>query len=456
MTYGAARMKCFAWTAAAVLAATLTSTPAAAADPPKPGEKRAVPDYGGPPRPTTAGNVAAWPARVVLFPPWVVNELVLRRPLGLLVTSAEKGAWIEKLEDFFSFGPRKQVTILPSALFDFGLKPSVGLNAKWKYFLADPNTLNVHFGTWGPRWIALNAADVYDVSKHEQLSLEGLVMRRADNRFHGIGPLSSADSRSRFSTTAWSVGPGYSRELWRTSAFRAGAGIKGLGFHEGGCCNEPTLEDEIRAGRTEAPGYGQNYLAAYQRASLVLDSRKPKPAPGSGFRVEARGEAVQTLENTAASPRRSWIRWGGLVGGAVDLTGTQRVLSLTVDAEFADPLQGTIPFTDQVNIGGDTLMPGYLRGRLVDRSAVIGTVQYRWPIWVFLDAILHASVGNVFGEHLEGLAVKDMRLSSGIGLRSNGSREAGFEALLAGGTDPFSEGFKVSSFRLLIGSHHGF
>ena len=441
------------WTrvAAAVLAAALLGRTADAAD------KRKKQDYGGPPRPTTAGDVVAWPARVVLFAPFVVNEFVLRRPIGFLVRKAESGAWIEKFEDAVSFGPRKQFTILPSALFDFGLKPSVGINATWKYFLTDPNTLTLHAGTWGPRWIALRGSDSFQLSKQARLSLDGTLVRRADNPFNGIGPLSKQDDRVRFASTTWSLGPGYTHNLWRTSSIQTSAGFKGLGFREGGCCGEPTLPDQLRDHKLpDAPGYGQDYVAGYQRVSLILDSRRPRPASGSGFRLEAHEETVYTLQNTATSPRRAWVRYGGSVGGAIDLTGTQRVLSLSVDAELADPLQGTIPFTDQVNLGGDVLMPGYLRGRLVDRSAVVGTIQYTWPIWVFLDGVIHAAVGNVFGERFDGLAVKDMRLSSGIGIRSNGSREAGFETLIAAGTDPFSEGFKVSSFRLLFGSHHGF
>jgi hypothetical protein len=48
-----------------------------------------------------------------------------------------------------------------------------------------------------------------------------------------------------------------------------------------------------------------------------------------------------------------------------------------------------------------------------------------------------------------------MRMSAGIGVRSNGSPASGVEVLVAAGTDPFEDGFHVSSFRLVIGSHHG-
>ncbi len=436
---------------ATLVAAALLSQSADAAD------KRKKQDYGGPPRKTSAGDVLAWPARVILFPPFVVNEFVLRRPLGFLVTKAESGEWVEKVQDVFSFGPRKQVTILPSALFDFGLKPSVGFNATWRHFLAEPNTLTLHGGTWGPRWISIRGSSSYQLTKQAAVSLDGTLVRRADNPFSGMGPFSKQDDRARYASTAWALGPAYTHDLWRTSSIKTSAGMMGLGFREGGCCGDPTLPDQLRDHKLpDAPGFGQDYVGGYHRMALVIDSRRPRPAPGSGFRIEAHEETVYTLQNTATSPRRAWVRYGGMVGGALDVTGTQRVLSLSLAVALADPLQGTIPFTDQVNVGGDVLMPGFLRSRLIGRSAMVGTLQYRWPIWVFLDGVIHAAVGNVFGERFDGLSVKDMRLSSGIGVRSNGSRESGFEALLAAGSDPFSEGFKVSSFRVLLGSHHGF
>jgi hypothetical protein len=62
----------------------------------------------------------------------------------------------------------------------------------------------------------------------------------------------------------------------------------------------------------------------------------------------------------------------------------------------------------------------------------------------------------VFGAHLDGFDVDLLRMSSGIGVRSNGDPNSGLEVMVAAGTDPFADGFHVSSFRLVFGSHHGF
>jgi outer membrane protein assembly factor BamA len=156
-----------------------------------------------------------------------------------------------------------------------------------------------------------------------------------------------------------------------------------------------------------------------------------------------------------SSPRRVWTTYGATAGVAVD-TWRRRVVGLSVAADFADPLEGTIPFTDRVSLGGNRPMRGFLQGRLIDRSSIVASLQYTWPIWVYLDGLIQTDVGNVFGAHLAGFDPDLLRLSSGIGVRSTGDPSSGLEVMVAGGTDPFEDGFRVSSFRLVVGSHHGF
>lgn len=427
--------------------------PDASADEPK----RPAQDYGRPEPKTDAGDVVAWPVRIALFPFWLFHEFIIRRPIGWLVASADSGRWIDEAVGFFTFGERKQFTIMPSALFDFGLKPSVGFNATWKYLGSDDNTLDLHFGTWGVDWTVLRVTDTYALSKRERLFFDTAFWRRLDTPFSGIGPRSPQNARSRFGLETFEAAPGYQKEFGNASSFEASAGVRTLGFFDGECCGDPSLSEAVRSGRLAAPGYGDGYVAGFQRMSLALDSRRPRPEPGGGLRLEAHEQTVFPVDAAAGEPRRSWIRYGGSVGGAVDLTGHNRVLSLAVHAELVEKISsGTIPFTDRVSIGGDVLMPGYLRGRLVDDSAVVARFQYTWPVWVFLDGVIHADVGNVFGRHFAGFDPKLARLSTGIGIRGNGDRNSAFEALVAVGTDPFEDKFSVTSVRLVLGTHNGF
>jgi hypothetical protein len=436
----------------AVIAAVVAfARPAAAVTPERPAQ-----DYGAPRRATTVGDVALWVPRVVLFPLWLTTEYLIREPVGALVRVAEQDQWPEQVVDFFTFGNRRQITVFPSALFDFGLLPSVGFNAQWKYFVSDPNTVRLHFGTWGPDWLTVRAVDEYALGRDTSVAMETSFVERKDNPFFGVGPR-SPDTKVRFQSTAADVGVRYTWRFWRSSAFSGGAGVRSLSFGSGTCCGDESLDDAVERGAVpEPPGLDDGYVAAYDRLSVSVDSRKPRPADGSGVRAEAHGEATFAPASQQASVRRSWVKYGASAGAALDLTGTQRVVSLELDAELADPLLGDVPFTDLVSLGGDRLMRGFLPNRLIDRSAVVATLKYTWPIWMYLDGVVHADIGDVFDAHFEGFAPGLLRTTAGIGFQSSGARDSGFELLVAAGTDPLEDGFRVTSFRFVIGSHHGF
>jgi outer membrane protein assembly factor BamA len=129
------------------------------------------------------------------------------------------------------------------------------------------------------------------------------------------------------------------------------------------------------------------------------------------------------------------------------------VVGLTLTGRFADPIGGAeIPFTELITLGGSEPMEGFVEGRLADRSALVATLQYRWPIWIWLDGAMRAEVGNVFGEHLAGFDMSLMRFSGTLGFASTSSEE-GLEMVVGFGTETFDSGGKVNSIRFVVTTH---
>ena len=129
--------------------------------------------------------------------------------------------------------------------------------------------------------------------------------------------------------------------------------------------NDPSIEKVVDKGGYPLPdGFLTGYTAVYEHLSLTLDSRKPRPEPGSGVHVILEGEPAGDIRG-----RGGWVRYGGTVDGFWDVTGTNRVLSLSFAAAFADPLATEpVPFTELAALGGDLPMPGFLPGRLFGRA----------------------------------------------------------------------------------------
>lgn len=443
--------------------------------------KRALPDYGALP-PREPGRAALVVPRLVLLPPYLVWNYGIRKPLGALVSHAERNQWPTKILDFFTFGEERTAGIVPTALFDFGIKPSVGVYAFWNRLVHPDNSATFHFGTWGPHWLNITGQDRLRIGTESWVQVSGRFTQRPDMPFYGLGPRSLLRERVRYESYLRDIGIGSDMTPTsdRTTAsknegadapparlFRVltrvglrsqdfGPGQGDGDFDDEGERSTPRDNDDmdmvraIREGRLpEPPGFARGYTAVYERLDLQLDTRPRRPAKQSGFKLVAEAEHGADVRHAGGA---AWMRWGGTAGVFWD-TGKNRTLGLSATALFADPLRGEVPFTEQVTFGGATYMRGFLWNRLIGRSGAVATLEYCWPIWVFIDGTVQASLGNVFGAHLQDFAPKLLRFSGSIGIKTSNTPNQSFEAMFGVGSETIADGFAINSFRLVIGTN---
>jgi len=439
-------------------------------------EKRAVPDYDGRgEEKTSATDVLLWPPRIVLFPIWVTHEYVIRKPIGALTTHAEKHHWPTRVADFFTWekdGERKG-GIVPTGYYEFGFRPSVGLYFWWNDVGFKGHDLRAHAGTWGPSWLSVAVAERFRLNNDRvTLAWGAEYIRRPDALFAGIGPRSLERDVARFGFTRVGFAPSLDVNLGGLSLFRASVGARSVTFRDDeSCCGDPPIRDRVAEGAYPyPPGFRDGYTALHETLHLVLDSRKPgpkgtlqQPANATGVRASFNFEHAGDLRQPTA---RQWVRYGGHLGGFVDLDGHNRTLGLIVSADFADPIAGDIPFTEQVNLPYAATVPagivgigpmrGFRPGRLIDRSALAATLQYTWPIWIWLDGAVHVAAGNVFGKHLREFEPDLLRFSGGIGFRTVDSPDHQFELLVATGTETIRDGMDLNRIRVYAGFTRGF
>jgi hypothetical protein len=434
----------------AVLAYALSAQHARSAEP----DKRPVPDYDGRGKaPTSPGQKALWVPRVLLSPLYFVSEYIVRRPLGYVITAAEKAEVPRALYDFFAFGPDHKAGIVPIALVDFGFEPSVGLYAFWDDAGFAGHDLRLRGSTWGKHWLAGSATERFRVGALE-LTLNGSATRRPDYAFYGIGPDTRESALVRYSADTVNAHVESRVTFAGSSLVDTSFGYRGASFGHARYGQERSLDDAVRQGQLAAPpGFDDGYQAAFTRARLVLDSRGTASSQ-TGVRLELDGEQGADAEH---APPSGWLRYGGTLGGFWDVDDSRRVLSLSVSTLLADPLGARpVPFTELVQLGGPGMMPGFRAGRLADRSAAVATLRYSWPVWIWLNGSLQVATGNVFGAHFEGFRAERGRLSAALGIESSGSRDSIFQALVGFGTETFESGAKVDSLRVVVGARSGF
>jgi hypothetical protein len=425
--------------------------------------KRVLPDYDGRgTKPNTVGEDLLWVPRIIFSPVYLTTEYVIRRPIGAAISAAERSNLPQALYNFFLFGPDHKAGILPTLYLDFGFSPSVGLYGFWNDAGFTGNNLSAHFSIWTSDWIAGSVGDRIRFGKANDFTVKLAAIRRPDRTYFGPGPSSLQGDISRYGETRLEGSETFDIPLWRSSQFEAGSGFRSVELYESNYDNEPSVGQQVSRGIYAAPsGLGGTYSDEFNHALLALDTRDPKGSK-SGVRLEAQVEEGGDVRN---SPNSGWIRYQGAAGVFYDLTGRHRVISLTATALFADPLEkgGVIPFTELVSLGGNTpilsalamgtgLMPGFYTGRLVDRSAAVATLQYRWPIWAYLDGTLQLATGNVFGEHLDDLKPSLLRLSGALGIESNAISENAIHLLVGIGSETFDHGGQIDSITLAFGT----
>jgi hypothetical protein len=419
--------------------------------------KRVKPDYDGRGNPDAkAGSWVLWIPRVVMSPLYFVNEYVLRRPLGALVKRAERGRWVNDVTELFRFGKAtkggKSVTVVPTALFDLGLLPRVGIYFASIDRFAEGNVISVHAATWGPRSINVTARDRYTwKSTGTSLAVRGDFLRETDLLYFGTGPDVTKATRSRYGLEQFDGGLVLRQPVSAGGSITLATGARAVGYRAGDCCDDPALDTRIMdAELAPPPGYGTSYVSLYQRVEVMLDTREPHPEPGSGAYLEMHSESSFDVKND-----RSWLELGGVAGFAIDLNGRHRTISVQAGVDYVDPIRGdTVPFNELAS-PSSSQMPGFVQGWMIGRSTLAAQVGYTWPVYGGLDAQTRVSTGNAFGGHLAGLTADKLRLSWDVGL-TTGKRDQGFELLFGLGTTTFEQGADITSVRVSFGSRRGF
>jgi hypothetical protein len=392
----------------------------------------------------------------------VISEYVVRRPLEAGISYAERSGWPAAISDFLALNEVHPIGVVPFMLIDFGFQPSVGLYAYWDDAGFKGHQLRLRGSTWGLSWLSGTATERFILSEQLELSLTGTLTRRPDYAFYGIGP----DVRER-SKVRYAGDTAYARFQSRLSfggrdALEVSAGYRGARYghtdwddgdrDESGF--QPSLDDAVASGELpEPPGFRDGFRAPFAGARVVIDSRGESTRK-NGYRFDA---SVEQSADLANSPASGWLRYGGTLGGFLDLNDGGRMLSFSVTAVMVDPVgDRPVPFTQLAGLGGGRTMPGLRSGRLFDRSAAVAMFRYSWPIWLVLNGSLQAGVGNVFGEHFSNFRPGRARITSAIGLETNRSRDSVFQAILGFGTETIESGADLDSIRFTVGVRNGF
>ncbi len=420
-------------------------------------ERREVPNYAGrpPPQGTDAADVALWIPRTIFSPFYLVTEYVIRQPLNWLFTEIERIHALRWLINLLTFGPNREAGITPSAFFDFGFRPSVGLYAYWNHFLIRQNRIGVHLATGGPNWYMLDVSDVMYPNPFMIFRFHFNATERSDQVFGGIGWNATQTVRSRYQIRSIDASVVAGIRPWRRTAIDYEVGFRTASFSPYSIFGDPGVGQR----GTTPPAFNTGYNAFRAGVSAVFDTH-PSIAPLSTGGVIARAFVTHNTGFGGLPTLSRWLNWGGTLMFSTDVLGHGRVLSLRGDTAFISPFNRNnpnvvVPFTELLDVGGNGPLRGFWPGWIRGYSMLAVSLIYVWPIWAFLDAHIRVSVGNAFGQYMEDFRFDRLRMSFDIGMEPRFGGQHPFELLFGMGTQTFSAGMQVTAIRFAIGTRTG-
>ncbi len=446
---------------------------------------RELPSY-DPRSPEWSPSPAVWPARVLLFPLFVVTEFGLRQPIGFVTRTVDN--YDAGKQSRQGLAVHEQTTgVLPLVTFVNGMQPGLGLSAFADRLFVDWHLVRISAVTDFQRNLMLGLLNRATLGEHGELNLLAAYQRRNDMVFHGVGPETTKGDESRFerrkpsieleaafgsarrasqSSTANGImagnfpthgGPKPTPEtvLGARLSVEASENDFACTSHSADICGvdgiEGSADDRFNgAKRAEAAYFWAGYALLRTKALVSFDLREQS----HGVRLDVFGRYGEGLGERARRVR--FFRYGGELSAFVDLTGhRRRLLSARLYIELLERARGhDAPFAELITLGGPDALRGFLRGRFQGDSAALATLDYSWPIWSFIDATLFYDMGNVFARQLTDFDIAKLRGSYGLILRTNAWRDVTVQAMVAIGTEQWS--VEPDEVRVMAGTNVGF
>lgn len=370
--------------------------------------------------PTDFADVVAVPLRVigapinlvfVQLPSWIVGQVTLPRPPGLLVRT------VRELNEAgvhpgvsTSIGPRSGPagTLRFDALDPIAAEAALSVRGSQAYWLGgrvNTGRLRVEAGT---AW-----------------------RRDAQVAFYGVGP-AAPDERTLYRRETLDLGLG--GELRAAPlAVRADVGYEDNLVREPiGGSDEPSLFEAFDAGGL----FGATERLRHVRfgAGVELDFTRRVGFQERGVRFRTRASRFEGVSGTDSDFHKIRLEAHGLAP-----LNPRQVLALKARTDLTRGDAGGVPFYHLAELGGEETAIGYPDTRFRDRDMVSLTAEWRYEIWrdihntMRLESFLYFGEGAV-GPRLADIAPEDWRASYGFGLRAARS-----EALLGLAFLGFSE-----------------
>jgi outer membrane protein assembly factor BamA len=187
------------------------------------------------------------------------------------------------------------------------------------------------------------------------------------------------------------------------------------------------------------PGFANGTQFVRAGLGLRVDTRDSfyRPTSGAAAAIE-----LDYTHGLGATDPSSYFRLHAGFEAVLDLWRRSHVLLLRASTDLLIPAGSEfVPFTEFPILSTPDKFRGARWGKYRDYSNVLFTAEYRWPVWMWLDAALFVDYGGAFGKAYAGFDISRMIPAVGFGVRLRTSSKFFMALQVAYG---FGEGWNLS------------
>ena len=246
----------------------------------------------------------------------------------------------------------------------------------------------------------------------------------ADEEFYGIGNSATESDRLNYAHEDMMAEAGFGLNIGESVETRLVVGIERNNILPGRATTSPSIEtvyqngfaDPLDPGRVPLTGFQSGVQFVTYGLEVRRDSRNHPGQPTAG-RVSLLRAAVFQEAGGKGDDRFGFYRLTLDVAQNLHLF-YNRVLQVRVAGEMARGFDGrTIPFYYLSEIGRQETVRGFRRGRFRDRDMVMGSLEYRYPVWEIADVFLFADGGQVASSITDEFDFGEFQFGYGGGVR---------------------------------------
>ena len=239
----------------------------------------------------------------------------------------------------------------------------------------------------------------------------------SDESFYGIGKDARESDRSNYGHEQIIIWASFKRNLSRIWSVNAQMGFEDNEIKRGGDETYPSTTDLYVNGTL--PGLGRKNQMGEVRLTFEADARNRIGQPTAGYKLLFSGAFSQQIEKKTFGFWKFTADFSKYVHLFYN-----RTIVLRVAGEVTEPFRSReIPFYHLGELGSRETIRGFKRGRFRDQDMILGSLEYRYPVWFHTDIALFCDAGQVSKDIFHEHSREDFQVGYGLGIRFLGEED---------------------------------